>query len=144
MTKSPRPPKPIESFGPEIFQALIEGAKRKVEFDLPYRKAVHFRQRVNQLRNQMRLQKHEHYAMASQARITITWPDDTPCNKSANGIRSPKDINTPVHVTIAPADAEFAGILEKAGVKVPELNTPLSPTKVEDDILAAYVKDNPS
>lgn len=138
----PRPPKPIESFGPELFRALIEGAKRRVEFELPYRKAIHFRQRANQLRNEMRKQGHEQANVVSQAKIAISWPDSAMVNRSSRNVRHPSDPNTPCTVTIAPADSEFTDVLKTAGIEVPTL-TPTEPTpgytSAEEDILAQYL-----
>ena len=136
-----RPLKPIESFSPELFRALIEGAKREITFDLPYRKAVHLRMRLNQLRNLMRLQKHEHAAMVSQAVVTISWPDDTPVNKSSRNVKTPKDINTICMVKIAPSDSEYSAVLKAAGVTVPSLSSEPVSSKVEDDILSSYLKE---
>jgi hypothetical protein len=144
MARNPRPPKPIESFGPELFQALLDGSKREVKFQLPYRKAVHFRQRINQLRAAMRDLKHEHYPLASQAKITISWPDNTETSKSSRNVRFPKDMNTICDVVIMPSDSEFNDVLKSAGVNIKPLDPPTTPSTpiVEEDILASYVKES--
>lgn len=142
MPRNPRPQKPIASFGPELFRALIEGAKREIKLELPFRKAVHFRMRINQLRNQMRLQNHPEYSIASQAKITITWPEETPTSKSSRNVKYPSDPNTLCTVTILPSDSEFANALKAAGVEVPPLSdTTLPEAKtVEEDILTTFLQ----
>lgn len=143
MSKSPRPPKPIESFGPELFRALIEGSKRRIEFELPYDKATHFRQRINQLRNQMRLQGHEMYRIASQARISISWPEGTETLKSIRGVKWPKNTKTPCKVVISPSDSEFADVLKGAGVEIPPPPPLEDGDTVAEDVLESYVKEKP-
>jgi hypothetical protein len=143
MAKRPLPLKPVESFGPEIFQALVEGSKRRIELRLPYAKAVYFRMRVNQLRNQMRLQGHEGYSAVSQARLTIAFDSATPIRKSRRGVRIPMDVNVPVTLIISPSDSEFADILAQAGVMVPQLSNETSTAPsipIEDDVLAEFLK----
>lgn len=140
MTK-PRSPRPVESFGPEIFQALVEGSKRKIELELPYDKAIYFRLRVNQLRHQMRSQGHPLYSVASQAKVTISWPEGTHIRKSSKGVRIPVDPKTLVRLTIAPADSEFAEALSKVGVNVPTLSPDtIVSHPIDDDILAEFIK----
>ena len=139
MTK-PRPAKPIESFSPLLFKTLIEGAKKPIELRLPFNEAVKFRQRINQLRNQMRLQGHEQYSMASQAKVSIEWPPDTEVHSSRKGVKWPKDTKTMCKVTISPADSEFDAVLTQAGITAPTLvNDPTQDTIV-DDPLAEYLR----
>lgn len=143
---SKRSPRPVESFGPEIFQALIEGAKRKITLELPYRKAVYFRLRANQLRNQMRLLSHPQYSVVSQTRITIAWPPSTPVRQTSKRVSIPLDVETPCTLTIAPSDSEFTEALARAGVNVPQLTNDDSPTTAPqggestEDILASFLK----
>lgn len=144
-----RAPKPIESFGPELLRTLTEGAKRKVEIELPYNEASRLRQRLNQLRYEMRRQDHTLFPVVSQATITITWPPDTAVNTSVRNVPSPKDKTTLCKVIVSPSDSEFAEALSKAGVTVPELpsetlpatDTPLTTTVAGRDILEDYVKE---
>lgn len=144
MPRPTRPPKPIESFGPELLAALIEGSKRPVVLKLSWNKAAHFRQRVNQLRNAMRLKDHPQYRAVSQAKVSISWPEGTKTKKYPGGNVWPEDPMTLCTLTISPQDSEFKDILEAAGVKVREL-TPDSPPPrtvpdgLEDDPLARFL-----
>lgn len=137
-----RPPKPVESFGPELLRALLEGAKRKVEVKLPHNKAVHLRQRINALRTSMRRSNHVQYPLVSQCRVTISWPPETPTVQSSRGVRWPKDPYAEVVVTIAPNDSEFRDVLASAGVVVDpgDILTSHTPSSAEDDILAEFLK----
>jgi hypothetical protein len=150
--RATRLPKPVESFGPEILQALIDGSKREITVELPYRRAVLFRSRVNSLRAAMRQTKHELYPVVSQATVRILWGEDagmTPVveKKSSTNVRFPANKNTIVKLVITPADAEFGDALKKAGVEV----KPLSPDPVpntgtgetSEDILANYLREEP-
>jgi hypothetical protein len=144
-------PRPIESFGRDLMAALLEGAKRPVHLQLPYKKAVHFTQRVNFMRREMERQKHPEYPAASQAKLTISWPEGTEVQRSSRGVASPVNKQVECTVTIAPADSEFGDAIRKAGVQVKDLSSdPLAETPAEgkvnespdpfDDILASYVK----
>lgn len=145
MTKpKPRSSRPIESFGPEIFQTLVEGAKRKIELQLPYHRAAYFRARANQLRHRMRLEGHPHYSSVSQAKITITWESTTPIRRTARNVRIPLDPAALCTLTIAPYDSEFTEALAAVGINVPHLSPiddPLTqPQSHVEDILAEFLK----
>lgn len=135
-----KPQETLTSYSPEIFQALIEGAKRKIELNLPYNQAAYFRHRAHRLRHQMRLQNHEHAATVAQAKITITWPPTTPIRRTKRNVAFPVDISTPCTLTIAPADSEFTEALAKAGVTVTPLTPDLNSTPHTEDILAEFLK----
>lgn len=138
-----RAPKAVESFGPEIMAALVQGATKRIVLQVPYRKAVHFRQRANALRAAMRNTNHTMYSAISQTTITITWPPSTVEEKSSRGVRRPKDPNTPCTLTIAPADSEFTDALTSAGVTiVPPKPSPDTGPGIGDDILSDYVKNS--
>lgn len=117
MTK-PRSKTPIESFGAELFNALIEGSKRKIEVHTTYRDAVKIRLRVHQLRHRMREDAHPLYPVAARTRVTITWNDDIEVLTNQKKMRFPKDINTLVIMTFAPHDSEFGDIFKKAGLEI--------------------------
>jgi hypothetical protein len=143
-------PRPIESFGAELLAALLEGAKRPIYVKLPYKKAVHFTQRVNFMRREMQRQNHPEYPAAAMAKLTINWPEDTPILKSRKGVAVPVDRMTMCTVTIAPADNEFASAVRAAGVQLKELSADPLDTKAPasappsdpfDDILRSYVED---
>jgi hypothetical protein len=150
--KAPRSPKPVESFGPEVLQALIEGSKREIILELPFRKAVFFRQRINALRAEMRRQDHKLYPVVSQATVRILWGEDAGYDKvsehkSSTGVRHPVNRDAPVKLKITPADAEFGEALKKAGVEVKTLNTDVPITESDEtveDVLANYLKEEPN
>lgn len=144
MSKHERAPKPIESFGPELFQALLEGSKKKLVLKMPYTKAVRFRLRINQLRETMRRLQHEKYTAVSQARITVKWPEGTPVRKYPGGNLWPVDKNVECEVIIQPNDNEFRDVLAAAGVTVPILSETTMQTPQgssgEPDILEEFLK----
>lgn len=152
MPRANRTHKPIESFGPEVLQGLIEGSKREVILELPYRKAVFFRQRANALRAEMRRQSHELYRVVSQATLRILWGkeagyDEALEKKSSTNVRFPVNKETPAKLIISPADKEFTEALKKAGVELPPPPTdPLPNTESPDegtDILEHYLRETP-
>lgn len=116
-TKKPKPPRPVESFGPELFALLIRAATTQVQFPLSYRRATRLRQRLHQLRESMRRSAHEHYELVSRVRITIRWPDDTPTQKKGR-TDVPTNINVECEVTLQPNDSEFGDLLERAGINI--------------------------
>lgn len=150
MTRTPRP---VESFGAEVMQALIEGSKKRIVLTLPYRKAVFFRQRVNQLRVAMRDMKPPHslYKVVSTTSLSIEWDANTETKKNVKNVRRPASMDAPVRLIISPADSEFGDALRKAGVTIKPLTEdpivvppPIEHTpspKAEGDVLAEYVRD---
>lgn len=117
MTK-PRTKMPIESFGPELFNALIEGSKRKVELNTDYKTAVKLRMRIHQLRARMREESHPLYPIAAKAHLTISWPDSIETLTSYKKIHHPKNPKSPVTLTISPHDSEYGDIFKDAGIDV--------------------------
>lgn len=124
-----RPAKPIDSFGPEIFQALVEGSKREITVDLPYRQAVAFRQRANQLRAEMRRQGHEMYKVVSGTTLRVVWGEEAGLapvkqRKTSKNVSFPESKNAPAKLIISPADKQFGEALRKAGVSLEPLSIP--------------------
>lgn len=117
---TPRPPTPIESFGSELFHALIQGSQQRFELPaIPYREAVKFRHRCHQLRHRMRLDGHPLAAVAAKTRLSIEWDHskiDTLFNKKR--VAYPRDANAPVTLVIEPHDSEFRDALKAAGIDV--------------------------
>lgn len=113
---------PLESFGPELTAALLEGAKREYSIALPYGAAVKFRHRIYQLRNAMREAKHHEYPAVARTKLTIAWDRDVVTQRNSRGYTWPRDRLTPCLVTISPNDSEFAPALRKAGVTVRDLD----------------------
>lgn len=152
MSRAARPPKPIESFGPELLQALIDGSKKEITLDLTYRQAVYYRQRMNALRAEMRRQNHQLYPLVSQATIRVVWGEDAGLpavdeKKSSTNVRFPSNKSTPSKLVISPPDASLGAALKKAGVEV----RPLAPDSVPntgtqdvgDDVLESYLREEP-
>lgn len=116
----PRPPAPIESFGSELFNALIQGSKQRVTLpDIPYRDAVTFRHRCHMLRNRMRKDAHPLAKVAARAKFSIEWDKskiDTLYNKKK--VAYPRDPDAPVTLIIEPFDSKFRDVLKAAGIDV--------------------------
>lgn len=118
---------PIESFGPEVLNALIEGSKRRLEVSLPYRQCLALRQRMHKLRALMARERHPLHRAVSRTRIQIVWgkkagfPSDVPENVSSKNVAQPKDLGTPAKLILAPHDSEYQEALIKAGISVEQL-----------------------
>ena|SRR5258706_9934156 len=147
MAKTPKTPTPIESFGPELLNALIEGSKREIRIPTTYKAAVKFRQRCHQLRTRMREDKHPMYSTAARTRITILYGKAaglTPVDELQNSkkVKYPKDPGVPALLVIAPHDSEFTKALEDAGIGVKplDLNLEPAPTGVAN-VLDQYGKE---
>lgn len=116
MTK-PKTPRPVESFGPELFATLIKAATSRVELKMPYRNATRFRMRIHQLRESMRKSGHEHYELCSRVRVTIRWPTGAETEKIGGRHQVPVNRSIVCQVVLQPNDAEFASVLrEQAGI----------------------------
>lgn len=119
-TKPPRPPNPIESFGPELFNALIQGSKQRFEIpNIPYREAVKFRQRCHQLRHRMRIDNHTLANVASRTRFSIEW-DHSKVHTlfTKKRVPYPKSADALVTLVIEPHDSEFRDLLKAAGIDI--------------------------
>jgi hypothetical protein len=128
MTKTSRPRDPIESFGAEVFNALIEGSRREFRIPTTYREASLFRVRAHKLRKQMQLDAHPLYSVAARTKITIEWDENAvETIRTAKRVRLPKDTNSPVTLVIAPHDSQFTDALIRAGLGV----KPQQPTSPE-------------
>lgn len=143
---------PIESFGPELMQALLAGSTKEFRFELRYGDCVKFRRRIHQLRTRMREERHEHAALVERARVMILWgkqareanggvgfDEDPKLKTNSNNYKSPSDPNTPALIVIKPYDSEFAAALSKAGLKVDtDVGSSLSIPDTATDALAAF------
>lgn len=115
---TPRKP-PIESFGPELFNTLIEGSKRKIVVETSYTTAVKFRMRIHQLRNRMREENHPLYRVAAKTKLSIQWDEVTTNTvRGKRGLKYPSDRRTKVKLIIEPHDNEFSDLLAAQGVNV--------------------------
>jgi hypothetical protein len=117
---SPRPAAPIESFGPELFNALIQGSQKQFKIsDIPYREAVKFRHRCHMLRNRLRVDNHPMASVAAKTKISIQWDHskvETLFNKKR--VAYPKSPDAKVTLIIEPFDSEFRDALKAAGIDV--------------------------
>lgn len=128
MSQTPPKPRtyPLVSFGPEIFNALVEGSRREITISLPtYRLAIHFQQRIHMLRKALRESRHELSAVVQRARTSVVWGEragQKAVEETSNsrGVRRPVDPETPCKVIIRPQDAQFAAAIKAAGVHVDE------------------------
>lgn len=130
---------PIESFGPELMAALMQGSTKEFRFELPYNDAIKFRRRIHQLRSRMREENHPQRFLVERARVQVLWgkeagfAEDPEMRRLDNGGRAPRDLRAPACVVIKPYDTEFGEALRKAGVNID--------TKVSTDL---RVPDRPA
>ena len=139
----------VESFGPELLAALLSAATGSLPpVRLPWNKAIRFRQRLYSLRSAMRKAKHDKYHLVCRVKITISWPQDIPSERTGEH-RVPADKHTICDVTLSPNDSEFSTALKNAGldtslgIETTELLPPPSPKEKpsEMDILEALLND---
>ena len=121
-------PRPVSSFGPELFAALIHGAKTQLVLRMPWKKAIRLRLRAQQLREAMRLADHPQYALVSLAQIGIELDPGTSFDLSGRN-KIPHDRSVEVTFTISPKDSEFAELLQAAGVQIPDALPSATPSK---------------
>lgn len=141
---------PVASFGPEMMQALLRGARERYEVGpLPYSKAVNFRQRMNRLRIAMRNESHPHYATVARVSCAIVWgpkaglPPIEEATSSRN-VKYPRNSDDPAKLIIQPHDKEFNDVLVASGISAETMqNDPLdefpnsteNPSGTSDDYL---------
>lgn len=111
---------PLESYGRELLQILLNAARAKVILNFPSAKggfsyATSVRQRLYSLRKTMRESKHEHFNLVSGLIIHIEWPEGTELEKVGRNM-VPKDRRTPVTLIVDHKDRELKEIAEAAGV----------------------------
>lgn len=109
----PKSKLPVESFGPELLQALMAGALGEVKLKMPYGRAARFRQRIYQLRHAMRQAGHEKYELCSRVRISIVWSDGSGIDTHARPDRGREAL-----VVLSPHDSEFSSALLDAGLGI--------------------------
>lgn len=98
---------PVSSFGPELMDILIRGARERIEIAFPDgRTMAHFQARIHALRASMRRENHSQYALATRARTSRSWKRGEP--------------NTDCVLIVQPNDAQFTSILRAAGIKASE------------------------
>jgi hypothetical protein len=132
MTK-PKTKYPIESFGPQLMQALIRGGREKVVIPFPgengdgKRKAHSFQRRIHTLRSRMRQEEHPDYMIATRAKVSIMWGEKA----TEYGHPEWKDDDQGQRgalIVIRPQDSEFEDELAK--MVVSDLDEVLAPAPV--------------
>ena len=116
-TEKTKTPRLVESFGPELLAAILKGATAPFTLEMSYKFGVRFRQRIHQLREAMRVAKHEKYSLVARTRVSIEWPDGCQVIKTGRHV-VPVDRNVKCKVTIQPNDTEFGDILIAAGIEL--------------------------
>ena len=96
---------PLASFGPELMELLLKGARERVEVPCPDHRTMAFLQmRIQMLRGAMARESHPQYPLAARARTSRTW-DFEGNNKNKNCI-----------LVIQPNDYQFRDILAGIGI----------------------------
>jgi hypothetical protein len=118
----------IESYGPELLQALLKGSRTTVKLTTTYRRGVVFRRRLNELRSVMREQKHPLAPVVARAKVELEYGRragraHVPERQSSRNVRYPVDPNVPAVITIKPHDSEFRDQLIAAGVPSGDLTS---------------------
>lgn len=118
---APKTKFPIESFGPQLMDALVGGGRGRVtilfEGKDGKRMAHNFQRRVHTLRSRMREENHRDYVIAARAKVSIYWGEkaaeqDPRCKlwvDDHNGHRG-------ALIIIAPRDSEFEDVLRASGI----------------------------
>jgi len=118
---------PVSSFGPELLEILVRGAKDRVSIPCPNHKTMQALQmRIQMLRGAMGREKHPQYELTTRARTSRTW------NREAG-----KDVDCVL--VIQPNDFQFSDILKSAGI------TPSAPMRdILDDTALPDTPSDPS
>lgn len=102
---------PLASFGPELMEILLKGARERVEIPCPDHRTMAFLQmRIQMMRGAMARENHPQYSIAARARTARTWDFES------------KDKNKKCVLVIQPNDYQFRDILAGAGI-VPQPHT---------------------
>lgn len=133
--------RPLESFGPEVMQALLLGARQELRIPLPtYREAIQLHLRLQQLRKSMQRHGHPMWSTVARTMVRTKWGVDAGLppvaeHRNARGVRRPFDTSVPAVVIVSPHDAQFLDALKAAGV---------DETSLRDDTLLAEPAPDPS
>lgn len=104
MTRPKQSRYPVSSFGPELMELLLKGAKEEVRIPCPDARTMqHLQMRIHMLRGAMSRERHPQYELATRARTARTW--DKSVGPDANCV-----------LVVRPNDAQFSDILTKAGI----------------------------
>lgn len=95
---------PVASFGPELMEILLRGAREKVDIPCPNQRFMkHLQARIHMLRGAMAREKHHDYGLVTHARTSRSW------NKE-------KGVDVDCVLTIRPNDSQFTEVLAAAGI----------------------------
>jgi hypothetical protein len=110
---------PLESFGPEIKEALLKGSRER--FILPFpssARATAFQRRCNGLRAALRRREHPDYKAVARCRVSVYRRTNHVADRDDFlSIEREAGIEAPAYVVCSPHDADFREVLEKAGIK---------------------------
>lgn len=120
---------PLASFGPELMEILLKGARERVEIPCPDHRTMAFLQmRIQMMRGAMARESHPQYALAARARTSRTWDFE-------GNNRDKKCV-----LVIQPNDFQFRDILAGVGI-IPQKHTedlltdaPAPPTPVDPTV----------
>lgn len=116
MTRPKQSRSPVSSFGPELMEVLLRGAREEVRIPCPNaRFMMNLQMRIQMLRGAMAREKHPQYTLATRARTSRSW-DKT---------RGP---DADCVLIVRPNDSQFAAVLKAAGIV---------PTDAAQDLLEA-------
>lgn len=152
---APKTKFPIESFGPELMQALLEGGRNRLVIPFPgadgagKRKAHTFQQRIHMLRQRMREERHPQYPLAARVRVSLLWgAKAAEAGAPAEWRADPKG-KLGAYIVIQPRDSEFnevaavlKGIREPGRVTATEAHMLRAPEPVPQGELE-IPSDNP-
>jgi hypothetical protein len=130
---SPKTKFPIESFGPELMQALLEGGRRRlvIKFEegnrIGWRRAHKFRQRIHMLRQRMRQEGHPDYMLATRARASLFWGPRAVEEGAPAHWKEDHNGHLGAWLVIKPQDSEFADALAKSGIGAAGVEQPKPP-----------------
>lgn len=129
MPRNPTRRFPIASFGPELFNALVTGSRRKIEIELQtFRQGVKFQQRIQMLRKAMREENHPLSTVVTRARCSLIYGEAAgypKCEETTTqrGNKFPVDRNVRCKIVIAPQDSEFREAVLGAGITESDLRS---------------------
>jgi len=147
----PKTKYPIESFGPELMEAIVRGGKPGglvvLKFDKPggRKHARQFQLRVQQLRTRMRELNHPDYPIAARAMVSMKWGEKAIAHGAPEDWREDYYGEKGCYIVISPRDSEFNDALKAAGIELrpPTPKVPGHRTIPQGDLLSEIMGDAP-
>lgn len=127
---------PLESFGPELIEAMKKAALGVVRVRFASKRKAHvFQQRIHMLRGRMERANHPDFKLVAKVRTSLlygtkadpSWPD-----------RGSRDMEQPAIVELKPYDIEFISELREAGVISSDKSPTLDISEEEYDPLSGF------